>query len=1185
MKKVTTLLVVTMILCGVAAMAGLASAQTSEDPYIRVAWETVSETHNFTHSEQNSQWVFGPQPSIWIEYADNSTNIKENHYLVENGTDLLVNIIIPKSFLGIGNELDTVQFWASTYRPRSPLFVLQYNATAYDWDILSFYYEPGSEEPTSADFVSLDVDASSYTDNDTEGSEQYELIFAIVFEEEIVTDVFWTGLNAIDTDGHPVSPSWLAALDGGFPSPPIGLGTAVSPRDFSLPDYYYGDIIDPSGDIVHYVAENDTFIVRLRSSAEFGEIVIPFAILTWDENYIQNITITMPVGDLEESMWDFNTEWETVEYPHPAMMFLKFNATDTYVLGGYPDISWSWTELEPGIGVWLPRFDILENDTIDVSKYFVVDYENTHEYDEGHRVEWRGYFTNNTDMNPSPLEDGAIITPEMSLALVLDTDGNPIAPRPEIAQKQTMKLAYKKGFIEAFVYDLIGDIASTAMQGEQLNMTMLVHMPYEAINGSSIFPGGFNITEGVPGFLNVTRELANFSIVVSGGGGGSNETHYWHSGVAFGMLLDFETGTNTTWTWLVVRIYERGVGLNYSHSELLRGDDALWHVSDFCIELGEALSILKVDFKFDEDAPDIVLDSSTLKVGYNQEIAIWNGTHNLSGEEWPVHQTIIEDLSGDTLWSPRNLRLGDVDVWMPEIWTVTEDGAIDLDGNTYTTEDQYFVKRTGFWEDWGNLTTEGMAVVVLFDPSPDEEGDEFVSWNWMGVQELNLGFSANETFYWYHASDYSLVDSDEMEDIREVLWADEDVPTPGYGYVAWLSESRTLDLTGITGLDSNSWSSTWLAWGTQQAFLISVSDTTVVAATFRAQYAGLLLFNDMPGGASPDAPDFVIENGRVVTDEVTHVVLIDSVESIEIRQPFGATNGTGDVRVDPDTEITFGISIYDVDVTIYPLQIQNSDGLRGPWAFRESYEGAMGLNSTDFDYWITHANVDEMAFDITFNADMVEYDAEDPTTWNHVVSFKVDQIIGNWTLEEFDDSVLESRGLAVNFFAVLGTVGRTQYQAGETPVTDPNADSTAASYYQFGADDNPYANVTMGGLPYTWGGDNFATEYISGSSTAPIGAFSLAYESTSGDTVTDWNIDASMLFMTAGYTNWGGHAVHCDPVFVAYTSAHQTGTASSTTTTTTTGPTPPDEGDGLIVLVGGAVILIVLVVVLLRRRR
>jgi hypothetical protein len=692
MKKVTTLLVVTLILCGVAAMAGLASAQTSEDPYTRVVWETVYETHNFTHSEQNSQWVFGPQPSIWIAYADNGTNIKDNHYLVENGTDLLVNITIPKSFLGIGNELDneldTVQFWGSTYIPRSPLFVLQYNATADDWAILSFYYESGSEEPTAADFVSLDVDASSYT----EGNEQYELVFAIVFEEEIVTDVFWTGLNAIDTDGHPVSPSWLAALDGGFPSPPIGLGTAVSPRDFSLPDYYYGDIVDPSLDIVHYVAENDTFIVRLRSSAEFGEIVIPFAMLTHDPNYMQNITVEMPEGDLEEAMWNFDrTDWITWNISHAPMMFLMYNGTDTYVVGGYPNITWSWTEIAEGIGVWLPRFDVLVNDTIVVGDYFVLNETYTGDFDDGHRVQWSGYFTNETDMDAGVL-DGAIINPEMGLAVVLDTAGDPISLRPEIAEKQTMKLAYKKGFIESFVYDASGDIASTAVQGEELNLTMLVHVPYNQINGSFTYPADFNLTEGVPATWNITRNLTNFTIVVSGGGGGSNETHYWHTGVAFGMTLDFETENATTWTWLGVRTYERGGVLVDSPEQMLRGANALWHVSNFSIDLGEDLLILMVDFEFDVDAPNMVIDRSELKVGYDQEISIWDGPVMVPIPPWfPHYETIVEDLSGDTLWSPRNLKLGDVYVWKPEIWTVTEDGAIDLDGNAYTTEDQYFV--------------------------------------------------------------------------------------------------------------------------------------------------------------------------------------------------------------------------------------------------------------------------------------------------------------------------------------------------------------------------------------------------------------------------------------------------------------------------------------------------------------
>jgi hypothetical protein len=137
----------------------------------------------------------------------------------------------------------------------------------------------------------------------------------------------------------------------------------------------------------------------------------------------------------------------------------------------------------------------------------------------------------------------------------------------------------------------------------------------------------------------------------------------------------------------------------------------------------------------------------------------------------------------------------------------------------------------------------------------------------------------------------------------------------------------------------------------------------------------------------------------------------------------------------------------------------------------------------------------------------------------------------------------------------------------------------------------------MGGLNYTWGGDDppFSTNYISGSSTAPIGAFSLMYQSESGQSITQWQVDASMLFMTAGYVNWGGHAIHCDPVFVGYVSAQYTGGGATTTTTTspptttptpTTTTTPPNGGGnaGAMVLIAGIVIVLVIVCVLIRRR-
>jgi hypothetical protein len=177
-----------------------------------------------------------------------------------------------------------------------------------------------------------------------------------------------------------------------------------------------------------------------------------------------------------------------------------------------------------------------------------------------------------------------------------------------------------------------------------------------------------------------------------------------------------------------------------------------------------------------------------------------------------------------------------------------------------------------------------------------------------------------------------------------------------------------------------------------------------------------------------------------------------------------------------------------------------------------------------------------------------------------------------------DNSVLDGRSLAVNFFGVLATGTVSQYTAGNRPVADNNGASQEADYYLFGSENSPYANVEMGGLPYTWGGDGHSTVELSGSSTAPIGAFSLMYESAYGTTVTNFQVDASMLFMTAGYERWGGEDIICDPVFVAYASSLE---GSETSTYTGTGEGNPAM---LYVIVGGVVALVVIVCVMYRRR-
>ncbi|TFG34311.1 hypothetical protein EU527_04165 [Candidatus Thorarchaeota archaeon] len=1188
MRKLMTVMLIALLFISFAGAINPVVAQNTPDPILRVAWEVAEETIQVDHSEQHSDWVFGPQPTVWIEYA-NGTDIAENSYRVEVDDDLFVNMMIPKAFLGVDNELDSVQFWGKRDTLRSPFFGLDYNATSERWSSVAFIYIPGIDEPRPSNFIQLNSLNSSFT----EETDYYEVVFAITYSTSILPQILRTGMQVIDRSGRPVTPSWLAQnIRGEFGSPPIGFGIGVSPFEFSLPNYYYADIVGESGDIIHYVNVNDTFTVRMMSSVQIGRALIPFTQLTQDRSLMITENWTYPVG-LDTStavLFNADVEWTETEFDLYPWMFLNVNSSDISVLAGYLSLSWEWIDLGGGVGMWFPHLSVIENSTIQLSRYYIADPIKTGAFDDRHRIQWAGYFTNETDLDPG-FGYGGTIEPEMDLVTVLDIDGRPIYARPEIKERATLKLSFRDAFIEAFVYNLSGTIANVAQQGEPLNLTLLIHRDVNELNGSIIY-------ETEPGALwNLTQELKDVRIQVKGSVMDGNETHYWRIEITHGVVFNFETGTSHTFSLYTVYMYLRGGSLvGTANLPTIH-----WSVSDFDLDLGSDLSVLKVLFSFDPEAVSMVIEEATIKVGILQNVRFWDPYNStwgfpwwLNGTEYTVEEynTLIAswidqynlvDISESTIWSPRHLRLGNIPHYTPPTWVVTEDGAIDLDGNIYTTDDQYYILRTGYWDHWGNITVNGMWVGVGFDPSPGQPGDEFWSENWMGVVKQEIWFTANETFYWYHI-DGNPVSSSEMTEIQNTLWADFDdnVPLPGYEYVSWLSKNWTLDLSSIPGIEEGHWISTWFAWGTTQNFWVTIAEDQATLAHFKAEYAGLLIFNDGLG-PSESAPDFSIANGQVVTEEVTHLVLIDDIESIELRRPFGATNSSGDVIVDPDTEVRFGVTVYDVDVTIYPLRVEHSSALRGAWDFRQSYQGAIGLNSTNFDYWITDATIEEMAFDITFNVDMVEFDPEDSQTWNHAVSFKIDQVIGDWTLTDFDNSVLAGRSLAVNFFGLLASGTVTKYYAGERPVTDSNSASLNASYYRFGDENTPFAEVSMGELPYIWGGDSYTTTYYSGSSTAPIGAFSIMYESASGNSVTNWNVDASMLFMTAGYANWGGHDIICDPVFVAYTSSLQTG---STTTTTTTTTTITGNGNPMILylIVGGVVALVVIVCVMYRRR-
>lgn len=1190
MKRAMSLILIAILVATFGATTSFVGAQGGASPVVHVGWEVTNETKGISHQYQDSLWIFGPQPNVWIGYADsswnwNGTNIANNSYRVNLGNRLLVNITIPYGFLPSGAILDVVNFWGQTNAVKKALFGLQYNATSNTWNSVSLHYKQGNENPPESGFLALNATHCVYVNSSA--SMSYNVVFAIEFKQAPVTDIFWTGMSVVGTDGKPVSPSWLTREQAGeFGSPPLSLGREVPSNEFMIPRYYYAEAIDDTGRITHYVDYGTNFTLRMQSNVRFGEVIIPFCVLSVAKEYMLDYNWSMP-KDLYRFSMNLH-DWSN-QTGMPLFLVFKHNVTGTYALPGHLyNITWNWI---PIMGQWSVTFGIKFNSTIDMSLFYHVLYAG--EGLGGAELKWRGHFERAVDMNMDTLDVGGTISPDPSFWRVLDAKGRVLDPRGEITAKNTVRLAFRSAFIEAFVKDMAGNIVDRAMPGQMLNVTLDVHSPGGKVNGTYYVPikqtnvpvanGTLHID--IDGML-VSRLRQNITISLQGGGIVSNATHVVRYTVTHDVTIDLVHGTMTSLSYVVFRVSYRNTGAFIGEFTIFSASMLIpftWHLN-----VVEGMSKLWFTAMFTDQAPAIMIDHAVVTSGIFEHYWMNASLHSLNTYSmWYIgNQSLRETYLDNVVWSPRRLLIGDAFAFEQQTWAVTEDGAIDLDGNLFTTDDQYFVLRTGTWKDWGNITTEGMEVGIIFDPTPGYQGDEFVSSTWMGVVKMMINFNASETFTWYHVNG-TRVGSLEMNNIREELWAVEGhVPAPGYDWIAWTSLNRTIDLSGIRALKSGSWSNTWFAWGTIQAFQVSTSAAVKQWAAFRAQYAGLLLFRDIPVTGTVGAPDFRIVDGQVATDEVTHFVLIDSVGSVQLTRPLGFTSGNGSADVPPATPVNFGITIQDVNVTIYPLRVENSNGIRGAWQIRQSYQGAVGLNSTSFDYWVTPAKVSEMSFDVSFHVDMVSYNPSDPLKWNHAVNFKISQRFGDWTLFDFDNSVLDGRSLAVNFFGVLGTATRTQYSAGQKQVTDTGGASVNASYYEFRAANSPFANVTMGGLPYTWGGDNHSVVYTSGSSTAPIGAFSAMYESASGDTVTNWKVEAAMLFMTAGYANWGGHDIVCDPVFVSYTSARPgpSTTTTTTSTTTSTNPLPTGNETALYVIVAGVIAAVVIVVVLVRRR-
>jgi hypothetical protein len=256
--------------------------------------------------------------------------------------------------------------------------------------------------------------------------------------------------------------------------------------------------------------------------------------------------------------------------------------------------------------------------------------------------------------------------------------------------------------------------------------------------------------------------------------------------------------------------------------------------------------------------------------------------------------------------------------------------------------------------------------------------------------------------------------------------------------------------------------------------------------------------------------------------------------------PFESEESSGSTTIiideDFDETIDFGVRIYDVDGTLYPLRSLVGSGIRSCYDYYGSPDGLVGLNASMFDYTLSTATIDEMAFDVHYTVLLAGSD-DNPDPNNNIVSVKVDQYIGDWTLHHFDNSVLEGRSLAIAYYGELLTseVTISEVDVDGTPVSTNNDDTEIGDIYNFGADGETFAQVHMGGQEYIWGYDE--QTYECSAATVPLGAFSAMYQASDGSTIATWEIEGTLFFMLSSFVNWGGHWIDNDPSFGIYTTA------------------------------------------------
>jgi hypothetical protein len=506
-------------------------------------------------------------------------------------------------------------------------------------------------------------------------------------------------------------------------------------------------------------------------------------------------------------------------------------------------------------------------------------------------------------------------------------------------------------------------------------------------------------------------------------------------------------------------------------------------------------------------------------------------THESQGN---IYAWRLTDLGVTTTSSINSLIVGtpQYGMWGIKAYkTVDTTGAIDIDGDPATTNDQYFVRKVHSGTDTQTQTEKRMQVDTIWNPNSAKVGDEIHLKAWMGQLQVRWTSQWNEQYLWYHASDMTDVGTQEMAQIKDVIVNSEtQKANPGYWDIAYMVRNQSwADV--LAQAEANNWdwikSNTnewnWLWFGTDQNYNVNVvsgNNSANGGIDLKYEFAGLNLLN----GTTQ-----------------THYFMPKSVGNVAFVTPgqaFGNMAASGSMVLPLNANIDFGVAYTDVNGTLFPYDAQ-----RSMWGWWDRPIYGQDFNAPNLMNKPTVASIDRLAFDVHFAGTQSagEYNS---------ASMKIDQTVGNWQLpadvvdgREQNSSgimvpltgneVLQNRSLAINYYVTASTsMGWNVKDAAGSNVNNNGVTSSSRFDVASQLSDVTFASIQLGSI-YDWGKPTTPTDelrtYNVTSQTTSIQNFQSSYQSDAGKSSTGFDISSSMYFLTQAFPRWDGYSIYNDP--------------------------------------------------------